>query len=172
MAVLDLDSILSKQGDYFQYQEDVDLAYLFGSYARRQAGTLSDLDVAVLMAGHPDKEACLKTRLRFMGDLSNLLSFEEIDVVILNCAPPALRYHILRDGIIMFNRDEDRRIEFTLNTVNRFLDFKPILERHERAIIERARKGELAGGKNAYHGALERYRKLRQRLAGIAETDL
>jgi hypothetical protein len=47
-----------------------------------------------------------------------------------------------------------------------FIDFKPILKRHERAILGKARKGELLSGYNPHRGTLERYRRLRERLAG------
>jgi hypothetical protein len=33
-------------------------------------------------------------------------------------------------------------------TVNAYLDFKPVIERHERAILARAQRGELLHGHN------------------------
>ena len=56
--------------------------------------------------------------------------------------------------------------------VSEYLDFKPVIERHERAILERARKGELLHGYNPHRGALERYRQLRERLEGTATSDV
>jgi hypothetical protein len=54
-----------------------------------------------------------------------------------------LRYAVLRDGILLFCRDRQAMIEFRVRALNEYLDFKPILKRHERAILEKARKGEL-----------------------------
>lgn len=93
-------------------------------------------------------------------------------VLILNQAPPALRYAVLRDGILLFCRDQRTRIEFYLRAVNEYLDFKPILKRHERSILEKARKGELPRGYNPHRGTLERYQRLRDRLAGTSPPDV
>jgi predicted nucleotidyltransferase len=149
---------------YFSKQENVVLACLFGSQARGTANALSDVDVAVLLEGHPDSEQCFEARLKLIGDLMGLLHTNDVDILILNQAPPALRFRVLRDGVSLFCRDRDRMIDFRVRTVNEYLDFKPILERHERAIIDKARKGELLNGYNPHHGALERHRHLRERL--------
>lgn len=86
--------------------------------------------------------------------------------MILNQAPPlALRYHVLRDVVLLYCRAPNIRVEFTARTVSAYLDFKPVIEQHERAILERARKGELLHGYNPHRGALERYRRLRERFA-------
>jgi len=53
-------------------------------------------------------------------------------------------------------------IAFQVRSVNVYLDLKPILERHEHAILERARKGELLLGYDPHRGALERHRQLRE----------
>ncbi len=169
--VLDLSQFQESLAAYFSSQPDLVLAYLFGSYGRGQAGPLSDVDVAVLLAGDPDNGACLDRRMDLVWDLTGVLHFDDVDVVVLNQAPPALRYRVLRDGKLLFCGDDDARIMFYLRTVNEYLDFKPVLERHERAIFERARRGELFDGYNPYRGALERHRHLRERLARTPGSD-
>jgi len=150
--------------NYFDSLDTVLLAYLFGSYARDQAGPLSDVDIAVLLAGDPNAERCFEMRLQLIGGVMDLLHFNDVDVIILNQAPLALCYRVLRDGVLLCGRDEQTRIKFTARTVSEYLDFKPVIERHERAILERARRGELLNGYNPHRGALERYRQMRQRL--------
>ena len=49
MGTLNLDEYKPALEAYFAALDDVVLAYLFGSYARGQAGPLSDVDVAVLL---------------------------------------------------------------------------------------------------------------------------
>ena len=160
----DLSLHYSALQNYFNSLDMVLLAYLFGSYARDQAGPLSDVDIAVLLAGDPDAKRCFEMRLQLIGGVMDLLHFNDVDVIILNQAPLALRYRVLRDGALLYCRDEQTRITFTARTVSEYLDFKPVIERHERAILERARRGELLNGYNPHRGALERYRQMRQRL--------
>ncbi|HEX6384767.1 MAG TPA: nucleotidyltransferase domain-containing protein [Anaerolineae bacterium] len=158
--------------DYFATFENVVLAYLFGSHARGQAGPHSDVDVAVLLEEQLSSDARFNKRLQIITDLMDLLQTDKVDVVVLNEAPLALSYRVLRDGLLLHCASEDTRIMYTAETLTRYLDFEPILKRHERAVLERARQGELLHGYNPYRGALERYRQLRERLKGTTESNV
>ena len=135
---------------YVASLDEVVLAYLFGSHARGQAWAHSDVDVAILLEGRPEDSHCLDLRMEIIGGLADLLDTDQVDVLILNQAPSTLRYAVLRDGVLLFCRDRQSMVEFRLQTVNEYLDFKPILRRHERAILEKARKGELLSGHDAH----------------------
>jgi predicted nucleotidyltransferase len=155
MGTFNLDEHKPALEAYFAALDDVVLAYLFGSHARGQAGPLSDIDVAVLLAGQPDDSRCFDMRLEIIGGLIDILRADDVDVAILNQTPLALRYRVLRDGVLLFCRDH-----------------QAMIERHEHAILERARKGELLHGHNPHRGTLERYRRLRERLKGTATPDV
>lgn len=157
---------------YFASLDSVMLAYLFGSQARGQGGPLSDVDVAVLLADTLDEDAVFDMRLEIIGGLMDIFHTNDVDVVVLNQAPLALRFRVLRDGVLLYCRDRQAMIGFIVRTSSEYVDFKPVLERHERAILARARKGELLSGYNPYRGSLKHYRQLRERLKGIAEPDL
>jgi len=157
---------------YFSSVDDIALAILFGSQARGCARPLSDVDVALLLDGRPADARLFDARLEVMGALMSILHTAEVDVVMLNQAPPALRFRVVRDGILLYCRERHMLIEFVSRTVVDYLDFKPVLLRHEQAILERARKGELQSGYNPYRGTLEHYRQLRERLKGAAKPEL
>jgi predicted nucleotidyltransferase len=158
--------------DIFAAYDDVCLAVLYGSHARRTAGPLSDVDVAVLLERPVDPALYFERRLDLIGRLMQALNTNEVDVVILNQAPLALQYRVVRDGVVLYARHHDHLIEFMAQTVSRYLDFKPVIERHERAILARARQGDLLNGYNPHRGALERYRQLRERTQGTADPDV
>lgn len=152
-------------------RNDVLVAWLFGSHARGDAGPLSDIDVAVLL----DEAACrdlFRSRLTIIGELTAVLGTDDVDVVVLNETPLALNYRVLRDGVLVHCRDQQSVIDFTWRTVTRYLDFKPFLERYERTLLERAARGELRHGYNPHRGALERHRRLRERLGAASEADV
>ena len=171
MEQFDLSQYSDALAQYFASLDEVVLAYLFGSHARGQAWARSDVDVAVLLEDRPTDGHCLDMRLEVIGGLMDILYTDDVDVVILNQAPPALRYAVLRDGLLFFCRDRRAMIEFRVRALNEYLDFRPILKRHERAIMEKARKGELLSGYDPYHGTLERYRRLRERFAETPPPD-
>jgi hypothetical protein len=146
MNDFDLTRYQSALREYFLGLPDVTLAYLFGSHARGQAWAHSDVDIAVLLKGQPDDDRCLDRRLDIIGGLMDLLKMNEVDVLILNQAPPALRYAVLKDGILLFCRDDQIRIAFYVRVLNAYLDLKPMLERHQQAFLDKARKGALDNG--------------------------
>jgi predicted nucleotidyltransferase len=57
---------------YFVSLDGVMLAYLFGSHARGRAWAHSDVDVAVLLEGHPDDDRCFDMRLEIIGGLMEM----------------------------------------------------------------------------------------------------
>lgn len=150
---------------YLASQPDVLVAYLFGSCARGNATPYSDVDIAVLVPQALSHDQAFDLRLTLIDAVQGLLHREAVDVIILNQAPLALRYRVLLDGKVLACRDEQFRILYQADTVSRYLDFKPVIDRHERAILERARRGELLNGHNPYRGALARYRQQRERAA-------
>ena len=161
-TTIDVTTNLKALRDFFASCDGVVFAYLFGSRARAQAGPLADVDIAVMLDGGLNGDQRFEKRLGLMGELCRVLQTQFVDVLILNEAPLALAYRVIRDGILLTCRDRDRLIDFTARTVSLYLDFKPVMERHERAILARARRGELLDGHNPHRGALERYRQRRK----------
>jgi hypothetical protein len=101
---------------------EVLVAYLFGSVARGTAGALSDVDVAVLLVEDVDP---LDARLRLMADVAASIGSDDVDVVVLNTAPVALGYRVLRDGVVLLNRDNHARVEHWVRMVDRYIDMEP-----------------------------------------------
>jgi hypothetical protein len=83
--------------------EDIIFVYIYGSFARGEA--VRDLDVALYTT--EDKE------FLFAIDVAALLRKDtgfEVDVTVMNHAPVALQFAILRDGLLLFSKDEALRM--------------------------------------------------------------
>ena len=98
----------------------VRLAYLFGSMARGTAGPLSDIDIGVVFSGGDTALGTLEDRL------VERLRTDRVDLVSLAAAPVPLRYRVVRDGRLLLSRDEVLRERFEVDTIRRYLDFKPL----------------------------------------------
>jgi predicted nucleotidyltransferase len=113
--------------------EGVLAVYLFGSVARGQAGRSSDVDVGVLYEVTPP------ATLEGLGfDLASELEAaigRPIDLVVLNRAPADLIHRVLRDGVLVVERDRGRRIEFEVKARNEYFDLAPIRARYRRARV-------------------------------------
>lgn len=111
--------------------EDLCCAYLFGSRARGRAGPASDIDLAILLAADPPP-----TLEGLHLDLADRLSAElgcRVDLVVLNRAPVDLIHRILRDGMLVFERDRAARVRFEVRVRNEYFDLLPHLRRYRRA---------------------------------------
>ena len=82
--------------------EDIVFAYIYGSFARGER--VRDLDVALYTTEDKD--------FLFAIDVAALLRRDtgfEVDVTVMNHAPVALQFAILRDGLLLFSKDEALR---------------------------------------------------------------
>jgi len=87
----DIRKLIPEAEIYLKSREDIHFAYLFGSFARGSTSPLSDLDIAVYLAG----AELADKRMEILGDLIDIFKTDEIDLVILNTAPLTLRMNIL-----------------------------------------------------------------------------
>lgn len=109
---------------------DIVAAYLYGSAARGTARDGSDVDVAILLreSPHPRLEAlCLDLE----GELERDLGLP-VDLLVLNTAPPDLVHRVLRDGVLVLERDASARIRFEVRARNEYFDLRPRLDEYRR----------------------------------------
>ncbi len=103
---------------------DVLAAWLYGSEARGSARASSDVDVAVLLAEPPAPglEGC---RFDLAGDLTEACG-RVVDLVVLDRASADLVHRVLRDGVLLVERDRSRRIAFETRRRAEYLDLAPV----------------------------------------------
>ncbi|HQQ79409.1 MAG TPA: nucleotidyltransferase domain-containing protein [Thermoanaerobaculia bacterium] len=99
-------------------------AYLFGSVARGEAREGSDVDVAVLFSA-PTEPILGNAANHLECDLERVLR-RTVQVVELNKANADLVHRVLRDGVILLDRDRGARIEFEVRLRNEYFDLEPI----------------------------------------------
>lgn len=132
------DRLRDRIRDALADEDDVVLAYLHGSVAQDRQTDRSDIDVGVLLDEVPSG---LDRAIEFNEVLSRALEVpgERIDVKVLNDAPLRLVHQVLMKGEAVLVRDESRRVAFEADAMDRYFDFKPMLERQARARRERFR---------------------------------
>lgn len=111
-------------------------AFLFGSQACGRARADSDVDIAVLVDrtnGRGDARAQLR---RVIAALAAHIAADRLDVVILNDAPPALAFQVLKSGKLAFERDRTALHRFRVRTYSQHSDFEAT-ERFFRAVTRR-----------------------------------
>ena len=127
------DVIIGALRTYFAtHDSDIDVAYLFGSTARGTARAGSDVDVAVLPGGSA-RGPLDALRLELEGDIERTLG-RPVQLVVLDRAPADLVHRVLRDGVLLYERDRARRIAFEVRARNEYFDLQPFYARYRRQV--------------------------------------
>ena len=128
---------------YFKERDEVVSLYLFGSSARARTTKESDIDIAVLIDGSGFKKTDLERFRKEYYEASPRFSLRSVDIVILNTAPPFLKYQVLKKGRVLFERERNLRVRFTEKAINEYLDYKPIQDIYLKAVARRFRERTL-----------------------------
>lgn len=134
----DLKTITEKTKKIFQKRKGVLFCYLFGSFAYNNFNSKSDIDLAVYLDDEKGPDF-FDERLELISGISQVFK-KEADILVLNTAPLFLKYVVLKEGKLIFSKDEKQRIDFELKTMNNYFDFKPILEKYNQRMLVRAKK--------------------------------
>lgn len=106
----------------------VSLLLVFGSFARRENHSYSDLDLAYQRGNR----FSFDERYEFLSKLRELLDvdYQYIDLIWLNGADPLHLKKIVEDAILLAGR-KDTFKEFARMAFHRYSDYKPYLEREK-----------------------------------------
>jgi hypothetical protein len=122
-------------------REGVVAAMLIGSQARGDVGPLSDVDIAVWHNPVLDPSQRLSLQLELASAAAGALGTDEIDIVMLNRAPPLLRQRAIRDAVRLVDRDPKMRVRLEANALLEFLDTKPLRAEASRGLRKRIEEG-------------------------------
>ena len=124
---------------------DIQAAYIFGSVAQGRARPDSDIDIAVLLGRRLPDARALRYRLKLAGELGAALHRNDVQLVILNDAPPLLAHRVLSRGALVFERSRAARVRFHVQTASRYADAVPTLERYIARLKQDVREGRVGG---------------------------
>lgn len=159
--------LIARITTYLAQQGRLVAAYLFGSLAEETDHRQSDVDVALLLLQDTDQETALQVRLRVMADLERVCQ-RPVDVVILNRAPPLLRFQVIQRGQVLATRDDEARCLFQARTMSEYYDAQRYLDYQFAHLISRIREEGLGAGYQGHCDALEKARRLSKRLAALS----
>lgn len=114
-------------------RSEVQDAYLFGSQATGRARPHSDIDIAVCVDDASLRGPEYGYAAGLTAHLMSALGTNDIDVVILNGAPPVLYHRVLRDGRRILSRDPRATAAREGYALSRYCDYLPQLAKIEAA---------------------------------------
>jgi len=117
--------------------EEIDLAYVFGSFLERD--DFRDIDVAICLCEERSAYEGFKLAQRVARDLEKGLEPRvNFDVRILNSAPVYFQYEVISKGIAVMERDRELRVEYEAHLISEYLDLKYMYDRLDQAFLARA----------------------------------
>ncbi len=111
---------------------------MYGSMAKGQNKTQSDLDIAVL----GEKEISLKEYSYLFSQFSEVFPGKEIDLKSLHHTDPLFRYLVLRDGILLYG-DPTNYLEFKIYALRDYQESGSLF-RLQKKLIQKRQKLLLA----------------------------
>jgi predicted nucleotidyltransferase len=110
--------------------EDVLAVMIFGSEARRERRSTSDVDICLVLdplIHHTKKKSYSQKRLEYLKDF-------DFDIQIFQQLPLFIRKRILKEGRVLFVRDERNLYELAWRTARAFDDFRHIHEAYLKEV--------------------------------------
>ena len=109
---------------------DIAAAYIFGSFVDR--GSFGDIDIGILLAGEKVPAA-----LEFELSMETALEKEvrlPVDVRVLNSAPLSFQHQVIKSGLLVIDKDPNRRAAFEGKVRKQYFDFSRFRKRYLKEV--------------------------------------
>lgn len=117
----------------------ISFVILFGSYAKDKVSSLSDIDLGIFLK-RDAKIDYFDALLKLKAIFEEQLKTEQIDLVIINNAPPVLKFEIVAKGILVYCIDRNEFDNQYLQACSEYFDFKFILNRNYQYVRQKIRE--------------------------------
>jgi len=134
------DEIVERLHPVFAGQNEVLLAYLFGSYAQGGNGTWSDVDLAVFLRPGLKGDELFEAYRELYLAIRNALSAERFDLLLLNRASLPLKFDVVSGGRLIYAQNEEVLNSFEIDVIRRYQDTAYLCKVQTRYFQERVRR--------------------------------
>ena len=118
--IQEVKKILYKHMDQLVDRYDIQLIYIFGSYAKGINRENSDLDIAMYLDGKPEP----LVKLDILDDLVRIFRREDIDLVILNQVNMVLQFQVIKYGEVIYMKDLLTKVLYESKVMSRYMDME------------------------------------------------
>ncbi len=121
------EKVLERLKGYLQKKPNVLFAYIFGSFIKSQR--FEDLDLALYLRDGGGRKA-----LELERELEEVLHLP-VEISLLNQAPLSFAFRIVKEGRLIFVRDDKARCDFEEKTRVLYFDFLPFYQRYYKEVV-------------------------------------
>lgn len=127
--------IAKKCRDTLIKYETIIFAYIFGSFVQNKLKAGSDIDIAIYLEEDLGADIYIEIKNTLSDDIKR-----EVDLVILNEAPPLLKYEIYKNNLLLFTRNKTIESNQKVKTLFQYNDMKRYLDLSYNKTIERLKE--------------------------------
>ena len=133
---VDKNKTLDQIGSILAGFDEIDLAYVFGSFLERD--DFHDIDVASHLAEEHAPYQRFKLSQRIARALEQGVNPRvDFDVRVLNSAPAYFQYEVISRGMVVLERDREARVDFEAHLISEYLDLKYMYDYLDQAFLAR-----------------------------------
>jgi len=118
---------LKKLINYARKDKEILAVIIFGSFVRKEK--YSDIDICLVLKNKLPPLLMSKKKLKY------LVEFPEFDIQIFQQLPIYIRINVLKEGKVIFCKNEDLLYDIAINTMKEFDDFKPIYKKYLEGVL-------------------------------------
>ncbi|CDF59150.1 type VII toxin-antitoxin system MntA family adenylyltransferase antitoxin [Thermobrachium celere] len=116
--MISIESKIQNLIDFFKNRDEIEAVFIIGSYGTEFQMEDSDIDFAILF----NREVDILTELEIEANISDILKFDNIDLVNLKKAPITLQKKTINEGREIYVRDFNRFCDYIEYVYKRFRD--------------------------------------------------
>ena len=109
-------------------REEIIFSYIHGSFLE---GDFRDVDVAVYLK---DEEKALQYEIKLERRIEDIIGFPA-DVRVLNHAPLSFRFNVVKNGFLLFSKNEKIRCDFESLSIVEYHDFNYLMNSYRREAL-------------------------------------
>ena len=125
------------------------LAYLFGSVVDGTALPSSDVDIALVLEPSCDLAPYDRMKMEFdiAAEVEKRCSVKEADIRSIDSAPLTVKGTVLTEGVLLFSRDEEFRVDYEVHMRKMYFAFLPVAKMMREEFFRQLKEEGLTGGK-------------------------
>ena len=125
------------------------LAYLFGSVADGTTLPSSDVDIALVLEPGCDLAPYDRMKMEFdiAAEVEKRCTVKEADIRSIDSAPLTVKGTVLTEGVLLFSRDEEFRVDYEVYMRKMYFDFLPVAKMMREEFFRQLKEEGLTGGK-------------------------
>jgi len=129
---------------YFDEQQDISTAYLFGSAAKGMQRTQSDIDIAILFVDSMHALERFERKLEIANKIEKMIGIK-VDVVDLESSDVYFIHQMMLKKLIVADKNIHRRVEFEVKMRRTYFDMQPFYEFYYKQALNRLERMYLNG---------------------------